>query len=407
MIYSIPLAWLQLIKEKVRLLVAIAGISFADLLMFMQFGFRDALFDSAVIFHSKLQGDIFLVSQQSNALIAMKSFPQKRLYQTLAFDGVESISSVYLDFGFWKNPETRGTRQIMVIGFDPADSIINLPGVRENQDLIKLADVVLYDEASRPEYGPVVEWFNQGKTVTTEISNRKVTVRGLFTIGVSFGADGNLITSDLNFLRIFNDRNPGWIDIGVIQTEPEANVDALIQGMKDYLPQDVLILSREEFINFEKKYWQESTAIGFVFSLGAAMGFIVGIVIVYQVLYTDVADHLPEYATLKAMGYSDYYLLVVVFQQALILAIIGYLPGLLVANGLYNLARGATGLPMIMTAEKAINVLILTIIMCCVSGAIAIRKLQDADPADIFKEIGNRERGTGNREEKKMPFFNQ
>jgi putative ABC transport system permease protein len=384
MIYSIPLAWLQLIKEKVRLLVAIAGISFADLLMFMQFGFRDALFDSAVIFHSKLQGDIFLVSQQSNALIAMKSFPQKRLYQTLAFDGVESISSVYLDFGFWKNPETRGTRQIMVIGFDPADSIINLPGVRENQDLIKLADVVLYDEASRPEYGPVVEWFNQGKTVTTEISNRKVTVRGLFTIGVSFGADGNLITSDLNFLRIFNDRNPGWIDIGVIQTEPEANVDALIQGMKDYLPQDVLILSREEFINFEKKYWQESTAIGFVFSLGAAMGFIVGIVIVYQVLYTDVADHLPEYATLKAMGYSDYYLLVVVFQQALILAIIGYLPGLLVANGLYNLARGATGLPMIMTAEKAINVLILTIIMCCVSGAIAIRKLQDADPADIF-----------------------
>jgi putative ABC transport system permease protein len=99
MIYSIPLAWLQLIKEKVRLLVAIAGISFADLLMFMQFGFRDALFDSAVIFHSKLQGDIFLVSQQSNALIAMKSFPQKRLYQTLAFDGVESISSVYLDFG--------------------------------------------------------------------------------------------------------------------------------------------------------------------------------------------------------------------------------------------------------------------------------------------------------------------
>jgi putative ABC transport system permease protein len=154
--------------------------------------------------------------------------------------------------------------------------------------------------------------------------------------------------------------------------------------MRDYLPQDVLILSKEELMSFEKKYWQESTAIGFVFSLGAAMGFIVGIVIVYQVLYTDVADHLPEYATLKAMGYSDYYLLVVVFQQALILAIIGYLPGLLVANGLYNLARGATGLPMIMTAEKAINVLILTIIMCCVSGAIAIRKLQDADPADIF-----------------------
>jgi putative ABC transport system permease protein len=384
MIYSIPLAWLQLVKEKVRLLVAIAGISFADILMLMQFGFRDALFESAVVFHDKLQGDIFLLSQQSNALIAMKSFPQKRLYQTLAFDGVESISSVYLDFGFWKNIETRRTRPIMVIGFDPADSIINLPGVVENQDLIKLADVVLYDDASRPEYGPVAEWFNQGKTVKTEIRDRQVTVKGLFTIGSSFGADGNLITSDLNFLRIFDNRSPGLIDIGVIQVKPEANIEALIQGMEDYLPQDVLILSREDFINFEKKYWQESTAIGFVFSLGAAMGFIVGIVIVYQVLYTDVADHLPEYATLKAMGYGDRYLLIVVFQQALILAIIGYLPGVLVATGLYNLARGATGLPMIMTAEKAMNVLILTIVMCCASGAIAIRKLRDADPADIF-----------------------
>ncbi|MGL5083990.1 MAG: ABC transporter permease DevC [Microcoleaceae cyanobacterium] len=384
MIGKIPLSWLQLTKEKMRLLVAIAGIGFADILMFMQFGFRDALFESAVLLHGRFQGDIFLVSPQSNSLIAMKTFPDRRLYQALSFDGVESINPVYIGFGLWKNPETQKTRQIMVIGLDPTYQVLDFPEIQANQGQLKLSDVILFDAASRPEYGPVAEWFNQGKTVESEIENRQVKVGGLFTLGVSFGADGNLIVSDLNFLRIFNERQKGLIDIGVIKLEPEANIESLIDSMQAYLPEDVLVLSKEEFIGVERKYWQESTAIGFVFTLGAAMGFIVGIVIVYQILYTDVADHLPEYATLKAMGYADRYFLGVVFQQALILAIIGYLPGLAAANGLYALARTATGLPMIMTWEKATTVLILTMVMCNASGVIAMRKLQEADPADIF-----------------------
>jgi putative ABC transport system permease protein len=143
-------------------------------------------------------------------------------------------------------------------------------------------------------------------------------------------------------------------------------------------------LTKEEFVAFEKKYWEESTAIGFVFTLGAAMGFIVGIVIVYQILYTDVTDHLPEYATLKAMGYKDIYFLGVVFQEAMILAILGYLPGFGVSVVLYSLGRSATSLPMYMTLTKVITVFVMTVIMCSVSGAIAVRKLQAADPADIF-----------------------
>jgi putative ABC transport system permease protein len=150
------------------------------------------------------------------------------------------------------------------------------------------------------------------------------------------------------------------------------------------LPKDVRIFSKEEFADFEKKYWQESTSIGFIFTLGAAMGFIVGIVIVYQILYTDVTDHLPEYATLKAMGYKEIYFLGVVFQEAMILAILGYLPGFGISVVLYNLGRSATSLPMYMTLTKAITVFVMTVIMCSVSGAIAVRKLQAADPADIF-----------------------
>jgi putative ABC transport system permease protein len=314
----------------------------------------------------------------------MKSFPSRRLYQTLGFEGVESINSVYIGLGLWKNPETRGTRSILVVGFNPTDNILNLPEVTRNLEKIKMPDVVLFDNASRPEFGPIPQLFGRGETVLTEVESRRIRVGGLFTLGASFGADGNILTSDLNFLRMFSKREKGIIDIGVVKLKPGTDPERTIQIMKEKLPKDVLILSKEEFVDKEKKYWETGTAIGFIFGLGTSMGFIVGIVIVYQILYTDVADHLPEYATLKAMGYKNSYLLMVVFQEALILSVIGYLPGAAIATGLYALTKSATQLPMVMTLARAIIVFILTIVMCSVSGAIAVRKLQAADPADIF-----------------------
>lgn len=367
-----------------RLLVALAGIGFADILMFMQLGFRDALYDSAVTLHKNLKGDVFLISPQSTATIAMKTFPSRRLYQALGFEGVQSISSIYMDFALWKNPETRATRGIMVLGFNPNDSILAVPGVVQNLDTIKMPDVVLFDDASRAEFGPIAQQFQQGNEVTTEVSGRRVRVGELFTLGASFGADGNIVTSDLNFLRIFSEREQGLIDVGVIRLEPGASLETVLSDLRRSLPKDVKVLSKAEFIEFERHYWETGTAIGFIFSIGTAMGFIVGTVIVYQILYTDVSDHLPEYATLKAMGYKTSYLLGVVFQEALILAILGYIPGFFLASGLYTLTKSATSLPMIMTLSRAVMVLVMTVIMCFISGAIAVRKLQAADPADIF-----------------------
>jgi putative ABC transport system permease protein len=383
MFKKIPLAWLQLSHEKIRLLVAIAGISFADILMFMQLGFRDALFDSAVKFHTNVTGDVFLVSPQSTALIAMKSFPRRRLYQSLAFKDVESVTPIYLGFGIWKNPEKKNTRQIMV--FNPADKqLFQLPGVAENIAKMQLPDTYLFDEKSREQFGPIPKLFNSGQRIQTEVDGRKIDVGGLFTLGASFGADGNLMTSDTNFARMFKNRDRGLIDVGVIKLKPGADVKSAVAAIDAYLPSDVKVMSKEQFIDFEKSYWQSGTSIGFIFTLGTIMGFIVGIVIVYQILYTDVADHLSEYATLKAMGYTDFYLLTVVFQEAIILSIVGFFPGMLAAVGLYTLTRNATSLPLLMTVARATTVLILTMIMCTISGAIAVRKLRAADPADMF-----------------------
>ena len=411
--FAIPLAWLQLKRETVRLLVALAGIGFAVILMFLQLGFQAALFDSAVTMHQSLDGDIFLISPQSTSLISMKSFPNRRLYQSLGFAGVESISPIYLGLGIWKNPFWEGppasqTRSILVIGMVPGDSVFSLPEVKANQSQLRLTDVVLFDRASRAEFGPIAEKFTAskapGSVVKGEIESRRVEVGGLFNLGASFGADGNLITSDLNFRRIFSSRDKGMIDVGLIKLKPGADLKqtldrfkrnlpgelrtdpkkTAVQTQEDFVVGDVRVFSKQAFVAFEQNYWKDSTAIGFIFTLGTAIGFVVGTVIVYQILYTDVTDHLAEYATLKAMGYKNRYLLSVVFQEAIILSVMGYIPAYILCIGLYNLTRNVTALPIAMTLERGILVLCLAVLMCVISGAIAVRKVQDADPADIF-----------------------
>lgn len=382
--YSITVAWLQLTHQKTRMLVALAGIAFAVILMFMQLGFSDGLYDSNVRVHSKLKGDIFLISPRSVALNTLNSFSQRRLYQAQSFNGVDSVSSVYIDFAFWANPENHTTRQIFTMGINPDEDVLDLPELQQNIDTIKIPDVVLYDRDSRAEFGPVAAEFDKGKVVTIEVNNREITIGSLFKLGTSFAANGTLITSDLNFVRIFPNRTKGLIDIGIIRLKPGVNAKILVEAMRKELPPDVRVLSKEEFIQLEKDYWRSSTAIGFIFTVGTTMGFMVGAVIVYQILYSDVSEHLGEYATLKAMGYKSSFLFNLVFQEALILSILGYIPGFALCLGLYDMTRNATLLPIFMTFSRASTVIILTIFMCVISGAIAMRKVQSADPADIF-----------------------
>jgi putative ABC transport system permease protein len=384
MFNRLPTAWLQLKAEKIRLLIAIAGISFAVILIFMQLGLRNALFESSVRLHNNLQGDVFLINPRSNALVAMESFTERRLGQVLAFDEVEFVCPIYVDFAQWKNPDTKKTRNIFVIGFDVRYSVFSLPGVKNNLDKLRFPDTLLFDVASRPEFGKISQKFEEGKTIYTELRRRNVKVAGLFQMGASFGADGNLITSDLNFLRIFTSRRKGLIDIGVIKLQQGKNVEDLVKKIRNLLPKDVKVLSKQDFINFEKTYWQTSTAIGFIFDLGVIIGLIVGIVIVYQILYTDVSNHLAEYATLKAIGYTQTYLLSVVFQESCIIAVLGYIPGLFLSLALYKLTRNATLLPIAMELTRGLFVLKLTFMMCFTAGFFAMRKLKYADPADIF-----------------------
>ena len=391
MILSIPLAWLQLVHRRVKFLATLSGIAFVVILLFMQLGFQDALFDSAVRVHQILKGDLFVTSSQYKALTSQQSFPRTRLYQTLAFEGVESVSPLYFQFGKLKNILNGQKYPIFVIGIDPSKANFNLAQINQNIDLIKIPDTALFDLSSRPEFGPIATEFNQKKDLKIEIAHfneitkaKSFTIKGLFSIGPSFGVDGNIITNYSTFLQAFPDRSLQNIDLGLITLEPGQNPEQIRDYLAANLPKDIDILTLSEFIQLEKEYWNLRTPIGFIFKIMVFMGFVVGIGITYQILYSNISNHLVAYATLKAIGFTNRYLLIAVFQQAFLLAILGFLPGIIISFGLYDIATNATHLPVTMDTNKTLSVFLSVIIMCTVSGFLAIQKLRSVDPADIF-----------------------
>ncbi len=379
-----PLGWLQLKHRPLRLLVAVAGIAFAVLLIMMQLGFRTALFESSVRLHQQLNYDIALFSVDSVFIVRPQEFSIYRLYQALGDPEVAEVMPVYLFPGVWKNPWNNDRRSLSVLGFDPQHDILSAPGFAEVRPLLSRQNVVAFDQASRPEFGPVGTFLQMGGTLTTEINDRDMEVVGLIELGTSFGIDGTVVASDDNWLRLFPDRSRNRIQLGLVQLTEGADPEVVRQRLAQRLPEDVLVMTRAGFVEREQRYWNSATPIGYVFAFGAIMGLIVGGIIVYQILFADVSEHLNEYGMLRAIGYRNGFVSGIVLQQAAILAVLGYLPGLVLVSWLYGLAADATQLPLYITWERALTVFCTTLIMCALSGLLAMRKVRKLDPAEVF-----------------------
>jgi putative ABC transport system permease protein len=379
-----PLGWLQLKHKKGQFILAVSGVAFADILMLMQLGFQGALFQSSVRIHETLEADIVLTSPQIRNMLSPSEFSRRRLYQALDVPGVASVNPLYIVLANWKHPTTHKQGQMLLLGADPSRKFITRFDINQNLDQLKIPDTLLFDQKTRGDYKAALTDFAQNKSVLTEIKGQKQQIRGLFSIGSSFGVDGTLVTSTETFLRLHSQRGASNVSLGLIKITPGSDPHQIARALRQKLLNDVNVYTLEEFIDFEKNFWATNTPIGFIFRLGVAMGFIVGVILVYQVLSTDVNSHIQEYATFRAMGYSQRYLLGIVLEEAIILAVLGFIPSLAISSILYHLTRQATSLPIYLTVARAMGILITTIFMCLISGLIATCKLQSADPADIF-----------------------
>ena len=382
----IPLAWRNLTENKRRLLASVAGTAFAVTLMFMENGFRHAMLDSMVNVIERLDGQIVIISRTLYTLADPYHFPYRRIVQARDFPAVIGTSPVYVvaRSGYWRDVRDGSLDRICVVGIRPEDDVLNIDEVKEQREALDRPDTAMADALSRSaSFGE----FAAGQV--SELSGHTIKIVATFKLGINSQSNGNLIMSDRNLFRVFPDlagRTEGdsAVTVGLLRVRPGTDLIALRARLQSALPADVRVLTLEEFMAKERDFWDKVAPVGTVFHIGVVMGFIVGCAICYQVLFSDISDRIGEFATLKAMGYSNLRLLRVVVMQGIYLALLGYLAGLAVSLLLFRWVHEATGLPMDLSRNNPLAILGLSVIMCVLSGAYAAHKLLSVDPAQLF-----------------------
>jgi putative ABC transport system permease protein len=379
-----PLAWRQAIHRPMRLAAAIAGVSFANVLVFFQLGLSGGLYDSQKRPIQQINGELVMVSGRYLYLGEQVNFPRARLTQALGVEGVKAVTPLYLGLSQWLNSDSRQQKQALVFGIAPENPALRLPELASDRLLLQRGDALLFDVRSKANAGPVAATVRREGSYETELGGVRSVVTGLFSLGLTFAADINLVTSSTNFKNYFPNQSADDIQMGVIQLQPGVDPLRVKATLATFLDPSVKVFTIEELAAAEEAYWRRNSSFGLIFGLGVLVGLVVSGIIVYQILYSDVSDHLTEYATLKAIGYDDGFVVGIILQESLILALLAFAPSLLLSLGLYGFLARSTSLMVVMSAGRALLVFAFTLGVCGVSGWLATAKLRRLDPADIF-----------------------
>jgi putative ABC transport system permease protein len=385
----VSLAWKNLTHDRRKLALAIIGIAFAVMLMFQQRGFNNALFDSTVGLIREMDADILIINRARFALTSELRFERRILDDVASFRGVTSAYPVYLENTFALiRTSGRPARPIRVIAFDLSQPVVidNRGDIRAALERLRKPNSAILDRLSKEYFGFDLNP-ERGFVQLGELSGKQIEIVGTFSLGRDFAHEGNVIMSLENFRKYFSYRgvNPTeLVDLGIVRCTNRGEAASVRDELAARLPKDVRVFTKQQFIEREINFWSRSTPIGIIFAIGAVMGFVVGVIICYQILATDITDHYREFATLKAMGYGNWYFFQLVITQAFALGFLGFVPGLVLSWLLFRFNAAYTGLLMQITWDRAMFILVLTLIMCTLSGFFALRKLFRADPASLF-----------------------
>jgi len=386
---AVPLAWKNLTHDRRKLAIAIGGVVFAVMLMFQQRGFNDALFDSTVEIAKEFDADLIIVNPLRFSLSSEIRFPRSVLDLAASHHGVMSAKPLFIE-NIAARLRRDGTRAypIRVIAFD-LESPVFIDGRGEiTSQLASLREPnsAIMDRLSMKNYK-----FNLTRDAKFpqrgELSQRPLDIVGTFQLGRDFAHDGNLIMSKENFSNYFPYRGSdplSIVDLGMVKLNTNEKAPDVCRELQAIVGDKVAILTKQQFIYKEVRFWSKSTPVGVIFFIGTLMGFVVGVIICYQILANDISEHMSEFATLKAMGYKNQYFFRLVICQAMYLAILGFVPGFILSWMLFLINSNRTGLLMELTPPRVALILVATLCMCILSGLLAVRKLLAADPASLF-----------------------
>lgn len=380
----LPIGWLQLRHHRARLAAAVAGVAFANMLVFVQLGIASAMNDVVRTSYSPFRADIMISPVNANTLTDGVTLARRVMYQAIAQSGVAAAAPLYVGQVTWKRPNVPAA-SLIVYALPPEAKRFAGPAVAGQLDAVSAPMRTILDVLSR-DVDPV--WAARASPdvpLEFEVDGKAIAAIGSYAMGAGFGWDGSLVVSDQTFMRLVRQRSPGTPSHVLVDLAPGVALAPAIARLRATLANEpVKVRSLAQAIEDNVNFQATEVPMGSIIGAGVLLGLLVGVVIVYQVLATDVAAHLRDYATFKAIGYSHPFILGVVFEQALILAVLGFLPGLAVASAIYALLAHATDLPFSMDLWRSLSVFVGTLLACALSGALAARRLRSIDPAELF-----------------------
>lgn len=374
--HRIPVAWFMLIHRKGRFLLSMLGIAFSVVIMFMEIGFFNGINDSQARLATVLDADIVLIEKGRTSLLESDQLNRIRMQQALAFEEVVSAVALYEGNQVIINPDTGMVQAISVLAFPPHTTPLKLKGFERYSAALGIKGNILYDRKSRPLYGNI----KADSALTVGDTPHKVI--GLVEIGPSIRSDGYILMGD----QTWNDSKSSadLVSMALLKVRPGTDIEVLKLKLLEKLTEDTLVMTPEELRAREVAYTATATPAGGVFAIGLVIGFLIGMIICYQILFNEISDNMPQYATVKAVGFSKPFLVSLVMQQAVLLAVFGFLPGLGFGALLYYVIESTTSILMFISWQRGLLIFVLTLFMCAASGMLAVQKVLRADPAEVF-----------------------
>ncbi len=375
MLPRIGLGLRLLLHNRLRLLIASASVAMGVVVVFVELGLLLGMLDAQSLIANLVRGDLLIMNIARINLHRWDKIDLVRLEQAAAVPGVARVTPIYEDHVGLRNPADKRVRRIILYAFPPNDVPFKLDDPAAISHALKISHGFLYDRLSRPIFGQ----FGVGDDI--QIDTVPLRVGGYVNIGADIVNDGNILMSEGDWLARLPDSKP---IMGLIHLKVGASLEAVQQLILQSLPPDVTVLTPAETVRRESLYTLRSAPVGLLFAIGMLAGLVIGTINCYQVLYNEITDHLRQFATLKAMGFSNRFLRRIILGQATILAVAGFSTGVVFAWLADRYIAAQSMLPIRIGPGSAVVVCFFTLLMCMGAGLIAIRRVAVADPATLY-----------------------
>lgn len=370
------LAWRNLSHDRTRLVATLLGIAFSVVLMGVQLGLLIGFAQTASTLIRHADADLWVLPLGTSNVDIAGRIPIRRRHQALSVSGVASVDEYMVQFGFWRKPDG-GSESVIIAGYSLASGR-GAPWAMDEGSTTDLqtADSVIIDRLYQRKLGV------RGLGQTVEVNNRRVRVTG-FTDGIRTFTQSPYVFTTHARAQQLTGVDPDETTYLLVKVAPGADASEVRDALAARLPW-VEVLSSGDFARRTQAYWLITTGAGAALLLAAALGLVVGIVIVGQTLYASTLDRLAEYATLRAIGADHHYLNRVIIKQATLSAAMGFSIGLLVTLAMMLYSRGGN-VAMSLPWWSIVLLGALTVLMCLLGALASIRRITRIDPTMVFQ----------------------